>query len=105
MKFSLQSVFKAYDHDSDGFISEEEFVSFKDNFPMMESFSAMDVDRYGLFLTLQLPHSSLILGAKCKAHKVSEQQGEVAISCDVMVRCYAYVTPQMPYTFISWCLA
>ena len=41
-----QSVFKAYDHDNDGFISEEEFNSFKDNFPMMESFSAMDVDRY-----------------------------------------------------------
>lgn len=42
----FQSVFKAYDHDNDGFISEDEFQSFVDNFPMMESFAAMDVDRY-----------------------------------------------------------
>ncbi|XP_076816522.1 RAS guanyl-releasing protein 2-like [Clavelina lepadiformis] len=43
----VASVFKAYDQNSDGFISEAEFESFIKNFPGLDSFAIVDMDRDG----------------------------------------------------------
>ena len=42
---SKQSVFKAYDLDCDGLISEEEFSSFTNNFQELDDFQTVDTDR------------------------------------------------------------
>ncbi|XP_078482474.1 uncharacterized protein LOC100175460 isoform X1 [Ciona intestinalis] len=43
----VTSVFKAYDQNSDGFISEAEFETFIRNFPGLDSFSTVDKDKDG----------------------------------------------------------
>ena len=46
----VEAVFKHYDHDRDGYISQVEFRQIAGNFPFIESFGTIDVDRYGFFL-------------------------------------------------------
>ena len=41
----FQSVFKNYDHDKDGFISQAEFEAIAGNFPFIDSFCVLDVDQ------------------------------------------------------------
>jgi len=41
----FQVIFKNYDLDKDGFISLEEFDSVATNFPFIESFGVLDVDK------------------------------------------------------------
>ncbi|CAI5452516.1 unnamed protein product [Caenorhabditis angaria] len=43
----VDAVFKHYDHDRDGFISQDEFLQISGNFPFIESFINIDVDRDG----------------------------------------------------------
>ncbi|XP_054456163.1 ras guanyl-releasing protein 3 isoform X1 [Anoplopoma fimbria] len=44
----VESVFRNYDHDHDGFISQEDFESIAANFPFLESFCVLDKDQDGL---------------------------------------------------------
>lgn len=43
--FHLQSVFRNYDHDHDGYISQEDFESIAANFPFLDSFCVLDKDQ------------------------------------------------------------
>ncbi|PAV59833.1 hypothetical protein WR25_09956 [Diploscapter pachys] len=43
----VEAVFKHYDHDRDGYISQVEFRQIAGNFPFIESFGTIDVDRDG----------------------------------------------------------
>lgn len=45
LAFSLQAVFKNYDHDKDGFISHNEFEEIAGNFPFIDSFCVLDADK------------------------------------------------------------
>uniref|UniRef100_A0AAQ5Y4W5 RAS guanyl releasing protein 3 (calcium and DAG-regulated) n=1 Tax=Amphiprion ocellaris TaxID=80972 RepID=A0AAQ5Y4W5_AMPOC len=42
------SVFRNYDHDHDGYISQEDFESIAANFPLLDSFCVLDKDQDGL---------------------------------------------------------
>ncbi|XP_070578559.1 ras guanyl-releasing protein 3-like isoform X1 [Ptychodera flava] len=44
----VEAVFKNYDHDRDGFISQEEFEAIAGNFPFMDSFCVLDADKDGM---------------------------------------------------------
>ncbi|MBN3282173.1 GRP3 protein, partial [Polyodon spathula] len=44
----VDSVFRNYDHDHDGFISQEDFESIAANFPFLDSFCVLDKDQDGL---------------------------------------------------------
>ncbi|XP_007420708.1 ras guanyl-releasing protein 3 [Python bivittatus] len=44
----VDSVFKNYDHDHDGYISQEDFESIAANFPFLDSFCVLDKDQDGL---------------------------------------------------------
>ncbi|RXM33011.1 Ras guanyl-releasing protein 3 [Acipenser ruthenus] len=44
----VDSVFRNYDHDHDGFISQEDFESIATNFPFLDSFCVLDKDQDGL---------------------------------------------------------
>uniref|UniRef100_A0A8C6UQ88 RAS guanyl releasing protein 3 (calcium and DAG-regulated) n=1 Tax=Neogobius melanostomus TaxID=47308 RepID=A0A8C6UQ88_9GOBI len=44
----VDSVFRNYDHDRDGFISQEDFESVTANFPFLDSFCVLDKDQDGL---------------------------------------------------------
>ncbi|XP_038124010.1 ras guanyl-releasing protein 3 isoform X2 [Cyprinodon tularosa] len=44
----VESVFRNYDHDHDGYISQEDFESIAANFPFLESFCVLDKDQDGL---------------------------------------------------------
>jgi RAS guanyl-releasing protein 3 len=41
----VNTVFKNYDHDNDGFISNEEFNEIAQNFPFIDSFAVLDADK------------------------------------------------------------
>lgn len=41
----FQSVFRNYDHDHDGYISQEDFESIAANFPFLDSFCVLDKDQ------------------------------------------------------------
>ncbi|XP_034620799.1 ras guanyl-releasing protein 3 isoform X3 [Trachemys scripta elegans] len=45
---SKSSVFRNYDHDHDGYISQEDFESIAANFPFLDSFCVLDKDQDGL---------------------------------------------------------
>ncbi|XP_048862576.1 ras guanyl-releasing protein 3 isoform X1 [Brienomyrus brachyistius] len=44
----VDSVFRNYDHDHDGYISQEDFESITANFPFLDSFCVLDKDQDGL---------------------------------------------------------
>uniref|UniRef100_A0A3B4H809 RAS guanyl releasing protein 3 n=1 Tax=Pundamilia nyererei TaxID=303518 RepID=A0A3B4H809_9CICH len=44
----VDSVFRNYDHDRDGYISQEDFESIAANFPLLDSFCVLDKDQDGL---------------------------------------------------------
>lgn len=44
----VNSVFRNYDHDRDGYISQEDFESIAANFPFLDSFCVLDKDQDGL---------------------------------------------------------
>ncbi|XP_069464012.1 ras guanyl-releasing protein 3 isoform X1 [Ambystoma mexicanum] len=44
----VDSVFRNYDHDHDGYISQEDFESIAANFPFLDSFCVLDMDQDGL---------------------------------------------------------
>nr|XP_033469937.1 ras guanyl-releasing protein 3 isoform X2 [Epinephelus lanceolatus] len=44
----VDSVFRNYDHDRDGYISQEDFESIAANFPFLDSFCVLDKDQDGL---------------------------------------------------------
>ncbi|XP_059929452.1 ras guanyl-releasing protein 3 [Gadus macrocephalus] len=44
----VDSVFRNYDHDRDGYISQEDFESIAANFPFLDSFYVLDKDQDGL---------------------------------------------------------
>ncbi|XP_047208338.1 ras guanyl-releasing protein 3 isoform X2 [Girardinichthys multiradiatus] len=44
----VESVFRNYDHDHDGYISQEDFRSIAANFPFLDSFCVLDKDQDGL---------------------------------------------------------
>ncbi|KAM9726400.1 ras guanyl-releasing protein 3 isoform 1-T2 [Menidia menidia] len=44
----VDSVFRNYDHDHDGYISQEDFESVAANFPFLDSFCVLDKDQDGL---------------------------------------------------------
>uniref|UniRef100_A0A4W3KIN4 RAS guanyl releasing protein 3 (calcium and DAG-regulated) n=1 Tax=Callorhinchus milii TaxID=7868 RepID=A0A4W3KIN4_CALMI len=44
----VDSVFRNYDHDHDGYISQEDFESITANFPFLDSFCVLDKDEDGL---------------------------------------------------------
>ncbi|XP_035461441.1 ras guanyl-releasing protein 3 isoform X2 [Scophthalmus maximus] len=44
----VESVFRNYDHDHDGYISQEDFESIAANFPFLDSFCVLDKDQDGL---------------------------------------------------------
>ncbi|KAG7999844.1 Ras guanyl-releasing protein 3 [Nibea albiflora] len=44
----VDSVFRNYDHDHDGYISQEDFESITANFPLLDSFCVLDKDQDGL---------------------------------------------------------
>ncbi|KAM4729604.1 ras guanyl-releasing protein 3 isoform 2-T3 [Anableps anableps] len=44
----VESVFRNYDHDHDGYISQEDFKSIAANFPFLDSFCVLDRDQDGL---------------------------------------------------------
>uniref|UniRef100_A0A1A7XHK1 RAS guanyl releasing protein 3 (Calcium and DAG-regulated) n=1 Tax=Iconisemion striatum TaxID=60296 RepID=A0A1A7XHK1_9TELE len=44
----VESVFRNYDHDHDGYISQEDFESIAANFPFFDSFCVLDKDQDGL---------------------------------------------------------
>uniref|UniRef100_A0A8C2C8Z9 RAS guanyl releasing protein 3 (calcium and DAG-regulated) n=1 Tax=Cyprinus carpio TaxID=7962 RepID=A0A8C2C8Z9_CYPCA len=44
----VDSVFRNYDHDHDGYISQEDFESIAANFPFLDSFCVLDKDQDGL---------------------------------------------------------
>ena len=41
----IDAVFKNYDHDRDGFISQVEFNEIAQNFPFIDSFAVLDADK------------------------------------------------------------
>lgn len=43
--FTWKSVFRNYDHDHDGYISQEDFESIAANFPFLDSFCVLDKDQ------------------------------------------------------------
>ena len=45
MFLSFQAVFKIYDHDKDGYISQPEFELIAGNFPFIDSFCVLDADQ------------------------------------------------------------
>ncbi|VDL86387.1 unnamed protein product [Nippostrongylus brasiliensis] len=47
MEFFRLKVFKHYDHDRDGYISQAEFRQISGNFPFIDPFGAIDLDRRG----------------------------------------------------------
>lgn len=44
----VDAVFKNYDHDRDGFISQAEFNEIAQNFPFIDSFAVLDADKDGM---------------------------------------------------------
>ncbi|MEE6475146.1 hypothetical protein FKM82_010641 [Ascaphus truei] len=44
----VESVFRNYDHDHDGYISQEDFENIAANFPFLDSFCVLDKDQDGL---------------------------------------------------------
>lgn len=41
----VDAVFKNYDHDRDGFISQVEFYEIAQNFPFIDTFAVLDADK------------------------------------------------------------
>lgn len=41
----VDAVFKNYDHDRDGFISQTEFYEIAQNFPFIDTFAVLDADK------------------------------------------------------------
>jgi RAS guanyl-releasing protein 3 len=41
----VDAVFKNYDHDKDGFISNGEFEEIAQNFPFIDTFAVLDADK------------------------------------------------------------
>lgn len=41
----VDAVFKNYDHDRDGFISQAEFYEIAQNFPFIDTFAVLDADK------------------------------------------------------------
>lgn len=48
----VEAVFKHYDHDKDGYISQTEFHQIAGNFPFIAPFGMIDVDRFQNFITI-----------------------------------------------------
>ncbi|XP_060268263.1 ras guanyl-releasing protein 3 isoform X3 [Ovis aries] len=61
-----QSVFRNYDHDHDGYISQEDFESIAANFPFLDSFCVLDKDQDGLISKDEM--MAYFLRAKSQLH-------------------------------------
>ncbi|XP_011899452.1 PREDICTED: ras guanyl-releasing protein 3 isoform X4 [Cercocebus atys] len=62
----LTSVFRNYDHDHDGYISQEDFESIAANFPFLDSFCVLDKDQDGLISKDEM--MAYFLRAKSQLH-------------------------------------
>ncbi|XP_070590247.1 ras guanyl-releasing protein 3 isoform X2 [Erythrolamprus reginae] len=62
----VDSVFKNYDHDHDGYISQEDFESIAANFPFLDSFCVLDKDQDGLISKGEM--MAYFLRAKSQLH-------------------------------------
>ena len=47
-----KSVFRNYDHDHDGYISQEDFESIAANFPFLDSFCVLDKDQWVVYSSI-----------------------------------------------------
>ncbi|XP_030879374.1 ras guanyl-releasing protein 3 isoform X3 [Leptonychotes weddellii] len=63
---SKSSVFRNYDHDHDGYISQEDFESIAANFPFLDSFCVLDKDQDGLISKDEM--MAYFLRAKSQLH-------------------------------------
>ncbi|KAF3826491.1 hypothetical protein GH733_009016 [Mirounga leonina] len=64
--FDVMSVFRNYDHDHDGYISQEDFESIAANFPFLDSFCVLDKDQDGLISKDEM--MAYFLRAKSQLH-------------------------------------
>ncbi|XP_029449743.1 ras guanyl-releasing protein 3 isoform X2 [Rhinatrema bivittatum] len=62
----VDSVFRNYDHDHDGYISQEDFESIAANFPFLDSFCVLDKDQDGLISKDEM--MAYFLRAKSQLH-------------------------------------
>nr|XP_044993528.1 ras guanyl-releasing protein 3 isoform X4 [Jaculus jaculus] len=62
----VESVFRNYDHDHDGHISQEDFESIAANFPFLDSFCVLDKDQDGLITKEEM--MAYFLRAKSQLH-------------------------------------
>ncbi|KAG8444155.1 hypothetical protein GDO86_009366, partial [Hymenochirus boettgeri] len=62
----VESVFRNYDHDHDGYISQEDFESIAANFPFLDSFCVLDKDQDGLISKAEM--MAYFLRAKSQFH-------------------------------------
>ncbi|XP_061024820.1 ras guanyl-releasing protein 3 isoform X3 [Eubalaena glacialis] len=62
----VESVFRNYDHDQDGYISQEDFESIAANFPFLDSFCVLDKDQDGLISKDEM--MAYFLRAKSQLH-------------------------------------
>ncbi|XP_036787509.2 ras guanyl-releasing protein 3 isoform X1 [Manis pentadactyla] len=62
----VESVFRNYDHDQDGHISQEDFESIAANFPFLDSFCVLDQDQDGLISKDEM--MAYFLRAKSQLH-------------------------------------
>ncbi|XP_075720547.1 ras guanyl-releasing protein 3 isoform X1 [Rhinoderma darwinii] len=62
----VESVFRNYDHDHDGYISQEDFESIAANFPFLDSFCVLDKDQDGLISKEEM--MAYFLRAKSQFH-------------------------------------
>ncbi|XP_027624218.1 ras guanyl-releasing protein 3 isoform X3 [Tupaia chinensis] len=62
----VESVFRNYDHDHDGYISQEDFESIAANFPFLDSFCVLDKDQDGLISKDEM--MAYFLRAKSQLH-------------------------------------
>uniref|UniRef100_A0A452SDH1 RAS guanyl releasing protein 3 n=1 Tax=Ursus americanus TaxID=9643 RepID=A0A452SDH1_URSAM len=66
ISLSPTSVFRNYDHDHDGYISQEDFESIAANFPFLDSFCVLDKDQDGLISKDEM--MAYFLRAKSQLH-------------------------------------
>ncbi|XP_014674508.1 PREDICTED: ras guanyl-releasing protein 3-like [Priapulus caudatus] len=85
----VDAVFKHYDHDRDGFISQTEFDQIASNFPFIDSFCVLDADQDGMISKAEMKkyfirancHVALRSGFKHEFHETTYFKPTYCVHC------------------------